>query len=516
MKPEIARNEEINVNHRFFTNVTLNFAGQGFLLALSFGTAPFIVRHLGAEFFGVVTLVQSVAGFAGLLNLGIGRALAKYASELYWQRDFTQINRLFQTAWASCVVCGLAAATILIVPKQAINIAFFHSNPGINQQLMTFAIYVAAFGLLSSMLFEAISAIPFAAQRFGFRNAINILMGTLASGGSVLLLALGYSVRSVLLINLVSNIVGVVAYVLFSQRLIPGLSLLPKFDLLALKRLFSFSFPLLLSGISALVVNRVDRFILAYYLPLSALAFYALPFSISDKLSWGVGNVVSAVYPLASELHSRDEHDKIHELYFRSTRILVLATLPFTVIVLMIPWSILKYWLGTEYAAQGATALTLLGAAAFMQGLSAVPTITSLGVGRAWIPSLFAFAASAINLTSNLLLIPRYGINGAALAQLLPQAIVVPFFIITVNRLLKVHSWQLVKAALWRPLACAAIEAVFLFECRAYIDGLLSLAIVILLSLTVFGLLALVVGLSRDERLALLRLGPGIHADHGT
>jgi O-antigen/teichoic acid export membrane protein len=506
LKSKTTQTKEVNVSRRLFSNVTLNFLGQGFLLALSFGATPFIVHHLGAEFYGIVTLVQSVAGFAGLLNLGIGRALAKYVSELYWKRDVIRINQLFQTAWACCIVCGLAGAAMLVGPEQAIKSAFFHSGPEINEKLITYAIYVAALGLFSSMLFEAISAIPLAAQRFGFSNAINVLVGTVASGGSVVLLAAGYSVRSVLLINLISNVIGLIAYVIFSRGLIPELRLLPKLNLIALRELLAFSLPLLLSAISALIVNRVDRFILAYYLPLSAVAFYTLPYSISDKLSLGVGNVVSVVFPLASELHSRGAHDKIHELYFRSTRILVLITLPLTVILLTIPWPILEYWLGVEYAAQGATSLSLLGAAAFLNALSAVPTVTSLGVGRPWVPSAFAFASSAISLIANFLLIPRYGINGAALAQLLPQVAVVPFFILAVNRILNLHSWRLVSEALLRPFACAIIEAVFLIEFRPYIGSLISLLILILMSLGLFAVLALFGAISRDERLALFRL----------
>ena len=109
-------------------------------------------------------------------------------------------------------------------------------------------------------------------------------------------------------------------------------------------------------------------------------------------------------------------HDKVHELYLRSTKLLMLVTLPITAILLAVPGPILRLWLGPEYAAQGTTVLGLLGLSTLLNAVSAVPTVTSLGVGDAWMPTTFAFASSAINLPCNLLLIPRYGINGAAFA----------------------------------------------------------------------------------------------------
>src|SRR5438874_2470640 len=99
-------------------------------------------------------------------------------------------------------------------------------------------------------------------------------------------------------------------------------------------------------------------------------------------------------------------HERVHELYLRSTKILTLVTLPFAVILMAIPGPILRYWLGPEYALHGAVALSLLGGMTFLNAAGGVATVTCLGVGRAWVPAAFAFASSVINVVSNLVLIP--------------------------------------------------------------------------------------------------------------
>ncbi len=502
----VSPKSEASVSRRFFSNTLTNYAGQAFILILTFVTAPYTVHHLGPELFGILALVQITAGFAGLLNLGIGRALTKYVSELFWKGDIQEINRLFQTAWATCIIAGVIGLVALIGPQATIGRLFFKGGPEVNGSVVSFAIYIAAFGLFTSMLLEAISALPGALQRFEIVNLVNVLAGTVRCLGPVVVLALGYSIRAVLMVTLASNLLAVAAFAAISRKLIPGLNLIPSFSPSAFRKLFSFSLPLLLSALFALIVARVDRFILAYYMPLAAVAFYTLPSSISEKAAVGVANITSVVFPFTSELHSMGAYNKVHELYLRSTKILMIVTLPITAVLVTVPGPILRYWLGPEYAAQGAVALSLLGLATLANAASAVATVSSLGVGQAWRPAAYACASSIISLAANLLLIPKYGINGAAVAALLPQALVVPFFVYQVTRMLQFSLWQLISHGFLRPLLCATVQAIILFSLRRYVDSLLTLILLCILSFCVYCVLSLFGAITPEERKALFRV----------
>ena len=505
-----AGTQKPTVSSRLFRGTFLNFAGQGYLLLLTFATAPYIVHHLGAELFAVVALVQSTAGFAGVLNLGIGRALTKYVSELFWRGDTKTINELFQTAWATCIGTGIIGLACILGPKETISRLILHGGTE-TDSVAGLAIYVAAFGLFSSMLMEGVSGLPVALQRFGLCNGVNVVIGTLRSLGSVLLLALGFSVRSVLIVNLLANLVGVAAFAHISRMLIPGLTLVPRFTWRSFRKLFDFSFPLFLAAVSGLIVTRLDRFLLAYFLPITAVTFYTLPYSLSEKLAMGVSNVTSVVFPFTSELHARAAHEKVRDLYLRSTKILTLLTLPLTVILMTLSGPILRLWLGAEFARQGAVTLSLLAAATFLGALSAIPTVTSLGVGRAWMPANFALAGSIISMVANLSLIPRYGINGAAAAALLPQVLLVPIFILTVNRILGLSLRRLFSDSLLGAFGCAATQLVAIILLRRYAVTSRNLILICATSLCLFGVLAIVGALRREERNAILE-GVGLRS----
>jgi O-antigen/teichoic acid export membrane protein len=495
------------VSRRFLTNTILNYLGQGFILVLTFATAPYIVHRLGPELFGVVTLVQVTAGFAGLLNLGIGRALTKYVSELYWKRDFLTINQLFQTAWTTCIVAGLVGLILLIAPKELIGRLFFRGGPEVDA-VVGFAIYVAAFGLFTAMLLEALSALPVATQRFGISNAINVLVGAVRCLGPVLVLANGYSIRAVLIAILASNLLAVMAFVLASRSLIPGLSFMPAFSWSLFRKLFGFSLPLLLSALFAMIVTRADRFILAYYLPLAAVTFYTLPYSVAEKASAGVANITSVVFPFISELHSMGAHTRVQELYLKSTKALAVVTLPITVILFVLQEHILHFWLGEEYAAQGASILGVLGIATFLNGATGVATVASQGLGQTWMPAVFVFISSAINLVLNITLIPPYGIDGAAYAALVPAILLGPLFVYMVTRKLGLSFWELFSKSLLRPLLCASVQFAILFYCRRYVSSLETFGMLCLVSLCLYGTLSIVWVMTQQEKSAVLRLLP--------
>ena len=498
---------EGGVSKRFFSNTILNYAGQGFILALTFITLPYTVHHLGPDFFGVLALVQVTAGLAGLLNLGIGRALTKYVSELYWKRDFQLINQLFQTAWTTSLMAGVVGLVILIAPRELIATAFFRGGPEVNA-ITAFAIYIAAFGLFSSIVLEVISAIPVALQRFDVCNAINVVVGMIRCLGPVIVLALGYSIREVLIVVVASNLLAVLAFIAASRILVPGLSFLPRFSWPAFQQLFRFSLPLLSSALFSLIIARVDRFILAYYMPLAAVTFFTLPYTIAEKVYTGVANVTVVVLPFTSELHSIGIHDKVQELYLQSTKIMTFVTLPFTIILLALPGPILRFWIGPEYAEQGAVVLILLAVGTFLNAVSGVATATSLGVGRAWIPAAFAFATSVLSLISNVAFIPFYGIVGAAWAFLLPQLLLAPLFVGVVTRMLNFSLFNLLRRGFLPPLICASVQIVILFLFRQYVNSLLTLATLCFASLCSYVVLSFFLVITRHERSVLLRIIP--------
>src|SRR5207249_7864709 len=120
----------------------------------------------------------------------------------------------------------------------------------------------------------------------------------------------------------------------------------------------------------------------------------------------------------------------------RATKMVVLAGLPVTLILLAIPGQILRYWVGPDFAARGVLTLQLLAGGFFFNILAYVPYVLAQGIGRPWISAKYSLLNGIANVILFLLLIPRLGIVGAGAGYFISEALLMPIFIWEVNRIL--------------------------------------------------------------------------------
>ena len=121
-----------------------------------------------------------------------------------------------------------------------------------------------------------------------------------------------------------------------------------------------------------------------------------------------------AIGPQLSALLGLREHGRAAELYQTATRSLVLATFPLYLVLAIFPAVILGIF-GSRYTA-GASALTVLSLAMLINlGTGNVTVVLLMGGKSSW-SAINAGAALIANVSLNLLLVPRIGILGAAIA----------------------------------------------------------------------------------------------------
>jgi O-antigen/teichoic acid export membrane protein len=118
--------------------------------------------------------------------------------------------------------------------------------------------------------------------------------------------------------------------------------------------------------------------------------------------------------PEVSAALARHDTGRVSEMYRVATQWVVLSSWPLYLIMAVFPATVLQLF-GPSYS-DGATALTIL-CLAMLVSLAAgnVQTVLLMGGKSAWVLANKA-ACLALNIALNLVLIPRLGINGAALA----------------------------------------------------------------------------------------------------
>jgi O-antigen/teichoic acid export membrane protein len=154
-----------------------------------------------------------------------------------------------------------------------------------------------------------------------------------------------------------------------------------------------------------LVGAMVSRYAAGVYAAVSKLAIVGTFALEANRLAIG---------PQLSALLARREHDRAARLYQNATRWLMLASWPFYLILAIFPAVVLHIF-GPRYTA-GAAALAVLSLAMLVNlGTGNITVVLLMGGKSSW-SAINAGAALIVNVGLNLVLLPRIGILGAAIA----------------------------------------------------------------------------------------------------
>src|SRR5690349_14991190 len=92
-----------------------SLAAQALPAVVGVITIPFIVRGLGVDRFGILTLAWMVIGYFSLFDLGLGRAVTKVAAEVLASEGRIGVDSLVWTAWYLMFALGIGGALLLSI-----------------------------------------------------------------------------------------------------------------------------------------------------------------------------------------------------------------------------------------------------------------------------------------------------------------------------------------------------------------------------------------------------------------
>lgn len=439
-------------------NILFNFAGQFFLLFLSLITTPIIIGFLGTDLFGVLSIVTVVLGYFSLLDLGMGLSVVKYISEYSAKGDKRGIEKIIGTALTFYTVVGFIGGVLIFTLTHLIVSRFLQIPPEIIPTVIS-VFYISALGFFVNMVLTVFTSIPNAMQRMDISNTRNIAVGSLNALGAIVLLFLGYGLVEIVVLNIIVSVLVTIVLFLDIKKILPEVSLKLKFDREIFTKLFKFSGYKLIGNTGGQIVFQLDKLILGFFHPISAVTFYTVPTTLIQKVFPLMLNITNAVFPSFSHSFAIGDKERSRELYLRMGKFIVFLMAPLMVFLFIFADLILLLWLDSEFAIKSALTLRILAAAYFIAALSAPGVVASDASGNPKLPAIFASISAVINIVAAMILIPRWGIEGAAYALLINFLAQVPIFMFIVNKtLMKISNFEFVLKVITRPLLSAILS----------------------------------------------------------
>src|ERR1700722_13519531 len=99
--------------HRLARNTVWNLVGTGAPMVVAFFCIPLLIKGLGTDRFGIVTLVWALIGYATLFDLGLGRALTQLVAQKLGSGKNEDVPALLWTSSALLIVFGLLGSLVV-------------------------------------------------------------------------------------------------------------------------------------------------------------------------------------------------------------------------------------------------------------------------------------------------------------------------------------------------------------------------------------------------------------------
>jgi len=395
-------------------NTILNFIGQVLPLIVAVITLPFIIRGLGTERFGLLSLAWVVLGYFTIFDLGLGRATTKFIAEALGKGEPDQVSSLVWTAVVIQMILSSLGVLVLINITPFLVERILNIPPELTGEARNI-FYLLAVAIPLILITSSFSGVLEAAQRFDLLNAVRVPSSISTYLLTLIGLALGFQLTGIVVLILIARFGTLLALIILAMRIFPKIR---KFSLhfVLFPRLFTYGVWIMVSNVVSPILMYLDRFLIASLLSVAAVAYYTVPYEALTRLWIIPGSLIMSLFPAFSALGRIEHQQRIEALFARSIKYTLLILGPIILVLALFSEDILTIWVGADFAIQSTVIMQILAFGVLINSIANIPYALLQGVGRPDIIAKFHLLELPLYMGTAWFLINRWGITGAAAA----------------------------------------------------------------------------------------------------
>src|SRR5450755_32602 len=372
---------------------------------ISLVLAPLLTHHISPTDYGILTLLNlCISLAAGISQLGLPSAFFRAYGYDYESSD----DRRDVIATATTLLCGvsfLVALGIIFLSSSLAQLLLGRSMLG---NLVTMAGIVLLLQNLTVPGFAWLRA-ENRAISYSLLSIGNLLVTLLGNIFLVLVLHLGIAGS---LIASGCGYASIGIYMLPMLLLRGGVKI--RIDIA--QNLLSFGLPLVLNFVSYWILQLSDRYLLSIFASFTQTAIYSIAYTMGSVISVLIMTPFTLAWPTAMfAIAKREDAAQVFKIVFRWLGLFML----FSSFCLSLAGKYLINRLFPVTYHSGAFIIPIVSVSIVFFGIYYVFMVGANIKRKTWLTAVFTTIAALVNVGLNLILIPRYGMMGAALSTLL-------------------------------------------------------------------------------------------------
>jgi O-antigen/teichoic acid export membrane protein len=446
--------------------------------------AMLMLRILGPEGAGKYSFAIVIYSYLEIVtNFGLNTLLTREVS-----KDRSQANRYLSNTAVLRLIILIASAPLLLVFLIAWRRVFALPND------TTAAILLLSLSLVPGSISAALTAVFLAYEKMEYPAAITTVTTIIRVSLGVVVLLLGMGIIGLAAVSVTTSVFTalILLYLLVRLVLRPRL----EFDAGFNREMVGTSYPLMLNHLLATLFWRVDVTLLQPMKGDTVVGWYSTAYRFLDALNIIPSAFTTAIFPVMSRYAAEARHALVRT-YAISLKILIIVSLPVALLTTYYADGIILVVGGQAYLPHAAIALRLLIWSIPFGFINSVTQYVLIAIDKQrFLTGAFVVGAS-FNLIANLLLIPTYGYQAAAVTTILSEIVLLLPFYYGVRKHLSTIPWV---DLLWRPVVSTLLAGALLWLLRD-----VSFLLLIPLALAVYVASLIVTGTFTEDDVTLLK-----------
>ena len=389
---------------KFAFDVGITFIASMISMLFGFVITVLLGRYLGAGDLGLYRIVYTIYGIAMLFAaIGIPVAIIKYVAE--YKEDRNKTNSIVSAGVITSLLLGIGFSVLFYLSSGIFEEIF--KMPGL-AGLLKILSPVFPFALVGGVLLGMLNGLR-EMKKYGTAMIIQSILMMVVS---ILLIYFGFGVAGVV-IGVVLASVGWCLYLLMITREYFEITFEGYVD--NTKKMLLFGAQIFGTNAINMINYQADIIMIGYFLTVTDVGYYAVAVGLS-KFFWIIPQAIQSItYPATSEYWSKNNHLALQVMIDKSMKYTACVLVPIGLGVGFFANDIISLMFGDGFV-QAVLPLHILIVGTVVFGLIKSIGTSVTGMGRPDIALKLVCISAATNIVLNILLIPTYGITGAAAA----------------------------------------------------------------------------------------------------
>jgi O-antigen/teichoic acid export membrane protein len=441
-------------------NAGIDTFGTGINIIITFAASVIITRTIGAELFGKYSLANSILQLLSVFAIfGLNAGVVKLTSKYNAREDPASVKGTLTSGIALTALISTLLVVVVVFLSPLLASKVFTKAEGMSLILRVFIIALPFYALML-----VINGYTQGLKTLKYSVLVELVSRPLIRLVAIVLLFLvGLRLFGVIIGTVVAYAVAALMAFHFARKI-------SRFDFKSTRanpvynELFFYSLPLVFSRFMNVIMARSNTILVGYFEDPAMTGLFGAVVQLAPFVSLGLVSFTKIFSPVIADLWERGDLDELRSTFKTVSKWVFSMGLPVFVVLMVFAPSLLRVF-GPEFV-DAATTLRLMSMGQIINVVVGPLGYLLAMTGRQKLNLANAIALATANVVLNIVMIPRWGIAGAGLANTISVVVINVVRLIQVKR---IYGFTPFRGDMFKPTLAAALTAGIFYFLRLHL-----------------------------------------------